>query len=200
MRTGVDLGVVILAAVFTAAWGDERVEGAWWAELCRDGRLGRRDPDARGSRRGVQGRAEWLLWLGDGCLRAAARIRGTGRRAQRQRGRLRARAARLRVRARAAVRSAHHRIASHITSHADEVVIGDLDVVDLGRGRRGRNNRRLRFCGPARLRDDIVRAGKARGVAVSIMDESGTTGTCPWCLTYRKHGSEVCVLAPARSC
>lgn len=181
-----DLGVVILAGVYAAARRGDRVEEAWWGEYCREGRLGE-----RGTGRGVQGKAEWLLWLSDGCQRAAAACREGGRYGQRRRARLRARAACLRTRARAAMHAAHHRIAATLTSQVDEVVIGDLDVVGLGRGRKGRNNRRLRFCAPARLRDAIKRAGTARGVEVKIVNEGGTTGTCPLCLHFAKHESEV---------
>jgi len=165
-----------------------------YGEWCRDGRVGARE---RG--RGVQGKVEWLWWLADGCKRAAAASKAGGKSGARRRAHLRALAARHRARARAALHSAHHRIARTLTAQVDSIAVGALDVVGLGRGRRGRNNRRLRFCAPAHLRDAILRAGKARGVRAQVVDESGTTGTCVACLRYKKAGKEVSVHALART-
>lgn len=190
VRAGVDLGILTLAAVYVCEFYIGQPQGAWSGEFCRDGRVGDRVHLGK-QRSGVQGKSEWRLWQADACRSAAAICKVSGRRGQRRRARLRAAAMQHRVRARAQMHSAHARIACSLTSQVDHLVIGDLDTVGLRTGRKGRHNRRLGFTRLAGLRDTLERAGKARGVEVQVVDEGGTTGTCPWCLIFKKRGNEV---------
>lgn len=74
---------------------------------------------------------------------------------------------------------------------SDAVAIGDLSVASLLRGRKGRFNRRMKLCRLANLRDVLKSKCGKLGAGVRVVNEGGTTGTCPWCLTYAKHGGEV---------
>lgn len=189
VSAGVDLGILTLAAAYVCEFDGEEPRGVWSGEFCRDGRVG--DRQLGKIRPGVQGKSEWRLWQADACQSAAAMCKGSGRRGQRRRARLRAAAMRHRVSAREQVHAAHTRVACSLTSQVDHLVIGDIDIPGLMRGRRGRHNRRMAFTRLARLRDLMVRAGEERGVQVDVVDEGGTTGTCPWCLSFKKRGNEV---------
>ena len=89
--------------------------------------------------------------------------------------------------------AAHHRIARQVCTVADEVAIGDLGIQALMRGHRGRLHRRMALAKPAHMWDTVIHTGKALGVDVRVVDECGTTGTCPRCLEYTKHPSNVSV-------
>ena len=200
IQMGVDLGVLVLAGVFAAIFGERGLQtyGVWGGELCRDGHIGERIRSEEGNViRGVLQKAEWVSWLSDGLTRACTvskvsdSWRDKGKRGRARRRRLRRLAACHRHRAKNMMQAAHTRIARQICTYTDRVYLGNLGVSELGRGRRGRMNRRLRLCRLASLRERIRLTGTGLGVDVRVVDERGTTGTCPWCVSYESRSSAV---------
>lgn len=196
---GVDFGVLILAAVYFAVIEEEtgRVRGAWCGEYGRSAEVGRRADETVG----LLGTAQRYSWLADWCKSAIARTKQStthqeetpeGRKVRRQRLReLRAKENSLRWSTKRVMRAGRNSIARAVVRVADRVVLGDLGLEDIAKGKRGAAHTRRNLCALGQLRDRFVQVGGQLGVQTDVVDEGGTTGTCPWCLKYEKKNSAV---------
>jgi IS605 OrfB family transposase len=133
-------------------------------------------------------RAEERLHLADTKARArkvARKAPAKGQRGSRRWRRLRAAQRSAEARHRRRVRAAHHRAAHAVLDWAEQRGIGTLAVGDLrgitSRATGKRHNLRLRQWRRTHLLRCLRDKAELRGIAVALMDERGTSSTCPAC-------------------
>jgi len=166
---GVDLGIIHPFAVLTQGGGADGQDAA----LLVSGRALR---------------AEHRLHLAEGKARARAVARRAptpGQRGSRRWKHYRARTRRLESRHRRRLAQARHEAARHVVSWAIEqrvgtLVVGDprgLLAVDAGR----RQNKAVRDWAVGSLLAALRDKAQVAGIAVHLVDERGTSSTCPAC-------------------